>query len=526
MPLSPYATRPYCLDSEFLPRHLLAKGLPGLTPEIEHERGKSAYREFIRSLIFSPQVVVGRESVAGHPVLANAVNDSRERGAIESLLANDRLYVLLMVAKNAQGERYEEKNLVDFIDGSHFRKDAAAAEAWKSIASSMGDAAFPYVRLNLKTSVEMESRFTAFFKTTTTEDPALVRLFEDSLGEKPTEAALADFKEFWREDLRGFTRHREDEGQETIFRSTIYDEYFRPKNDSKFLSSVGSKNAAFRERRKRLQQPFKLITDLAYNANAPTTLGIHSFVPPDLPDPSGLPAHLFRSATLQNASLDRHRDAVRDAYVNLVEQRTATGEHFFYASQEFQRLPDIGSFTIRDTVMVMKWPEWMAFKSAQNAAMRFENAEELPELMKDYWLTTKSLYERLDSESRQRQSWRRVSDGSVKLAIAVTAHIMGHAVLPEALHAVPWWAAVTASTTLAIPIHAGLDIIVHGLGAGGKHLLPEIGHKDGGMREFHLSDEMKGQLERLRDAEARLSEGELATDSKIAEASNRIASEG
>ena len=86
MPLSPFATRPYCLDSEFLPRNLLNEGIDALTPQVERKRAKAAKREFIRSLIFSPQVLIGREATAGHPVLASSVKNRAERRAVDQLL--------------------------------------------------------------------------------------------------------------------------------------------------------------------------------------------------------------------------------------------------------------------------------------------------------------------------------------------------------------------------------------------------------------------------------------------------------
>ena len=121
MPLSPYATKPYCLDSEFLPRELLIDGIESTDKRIEKLRAKAAYREFVRALIFSPQVVIGRESTTGHPIFGNAVQSPSERKAIIDLLNKDRLYILLMVSKGKKGDRYEEKSLLDFFEHSQFR---------------------------------------------------------------------------------------------------------------------------------------------------------------------------------------------------------------------------------------------------------------------------------------------------------------------------------------------------------------------------------------------------------------------
>jgi hypothetical protein len=208
----------------------------------------------------------------------------------------------------------------------------------------------------------------------------------------------------------------------------IYDEYIRPRAPSEFLESVRAEArgtaAEMEERRHRFRMPFKLMTDLAYNANVPATLNIKSFVPPDMPDPVSLPMHLFQPIQFPNPALDAHGDAVRQAYTDLLARRVEAGERFFYDSQTFERLPDIGSFTLRDALTVMEWPEGKSFRSAQHAALRFERAEELETLMRIYWTTVKDLHHRLEGEAKQRQRWRLVGSVPVKLSISVIAHVM------------------------------------------------------------------------------------------------------
>jgi hypothetical protein len=529
MPISPFATRPFCLDSEYLPRPLLRSGISGLTEEVERERGKAAYREFIRSLIFSPQVVVGREATVGHPVLAQAVKDARERDALVKLFEKDRLYVLLMVSRGNKGDRYQEQSLLDFFDHSRFRADAQAVQHWREVTASVGDLHIPYLRLDAVKSQEMENRFTSFFKIAPG-DPALLRVFSDALGRTAWQDEVSDLQSFWREDLRQFTRWREDEGQDSLYRSSIYDEYIRPKEADGFLASVRSHSPAkaseLEARRKRLRIPLKLITDLAYNANTPTTLGIKSFVPPEHPDPAGLPRHLFQSQAYWDAEAEQQREAVRNAFSEVVARRTEAGERFFYETQTYERLPDIGSFTLRDAVAVMDWPEWQAFKMAQHATMRFQRAEELESLMRDYWITVKQLHNRLEREAKNNQRWRWVGRGGIVLSMAVVCDIMGHVLLPDFMNSVPWWATVASSTAVAQSIHAGIEIVVHGLQLGTKSVLTEIGFKDGGMRDFFLSPEMQDNLADLKAAEERLSETRRLEDATVASAANQIATEG
>lgn len=532
MPLSPFATKPFCLDSEFLPRSLLT--VDALTPnaEIERRRGESAYREFIRSLIFSPQVVVGREATTGHPVLGKAATDKKERQAIVDLFRADRLYVLLMMSRGRKGDSYEEQSLLDFYEHSDFRgqEDTAAVSGWTSIAKEIGDRAIPYVRLDAEKSAAMQGRFTGFFMTPP-DDPSLVRGFADSIGRYPSASEIQELKAFWAHDVRMFVRWLEDtRSQYVLYRSTVYNEYIRPKGASEFLEWLAkvrpevARGAA--ERRHHLRLPFKLMTDLAYNANAPATLNIKSFVPPEMPDPVSLPSQLYQAAQYPNPALQAHTAAVAQAYQELIDRRLGAREQFFYDSQKYELLPDIGSFTLADAVEVMGWPEWQAFKAWQQAVLSFERVEGLETSMGEYWRAIKGLHDRLQTEARRRSLWRRAASGSLSLTMAVTAHVMGHVLLPDLAHSVPWWATVVAATTAAQPIHAGLDIVVHGVAEGANSVLTEIGFKDGGMREFTLSKEMTEKLAALKEAEEAVSRADIKQDVLVADAANRIASEG
>ena len=400
-------------------------------------------------------------------------------------------------------------------------------DGWNSIANEIGDKNIPYVKLDAAQSLSMENRFTDFYKIAPGH-PSLIRSFGDSIGKEPLPDQINDLNAFWKDDLKLFYRWLEDEhNQYSLYRSDIYNEYVKPKVASHFLESFPKgKQSEILKRRLRLRVPLKLMTDLAYNANAPATINIKSFVPPDMPDPVSLPMHLFQAIQFADPTLEKHQEAVRQTYKELIQRRLDAKEKFFYDSQKYEQLPDIGSFTLSDCVTVMEWPEWQAFKASQNAALRFQNAEDLEDLMRDYWETIKTLHNKLESEAKQRQHWRIATKGTIKLSIAVTAHVMGHALLPDLMHSVPWWKTVAAATAIAQPLHAGLDIIIHGVAKQGRVLLPEIGFKDGGMREFSISKEMQEKLHELKIVEDSLSTEEKREDAIVADASNRIAAEG
>jgi hypothetical protein len=521
VPLNPFATRPYCLDSEFLPRHLLEAGIDGLSREHELARADAAYREFIRALIFSPQILIGRESCAQHPILVAAA--LHERSALEKLIEDDRINILLMTSRDPSGKALEETSLLNFLERTHFKIQRECVDAWKSIVQSLGDSAMRYVKLAPDQSTSMERRFTDFCNSPPG-DPSLMRVFADSLGRAPSEDEQKGFHDFWKIDLKQYRRWLEDHDQYVISRSMIYDQFIRPNPKSTLHYAEGLSPAA-QARRKLLRQPLKLMTDLAYNANTPATLGIKSFVPPEMPDPVGFPFHLYHAPAVFNASHARQEAAVAGACELVVDRRISAREQFFYETQAYETLPDIGSFTLQDAVEVMAWPEWIAFKYAQQATMTFEKAEQLPALMKDYWSTIKTLHEKLSATARSRSHWRMVARGGASLCISVVANVMGQALLPDAVSHAPWWVNIVASDVVTRPIQAGIDIVVHGIEMGANRLLVETGFKDGGMREFTISSEMKLKLEALKEAEQRAAKP-AEMDLQIATASAAIAAEG
>jgi hypothetical protein len=527
MTLSPYATRPYCLDSEFLPRSLLSAGIDGLTRDLELARADAAHREFIRALIFSPQVLVGRESCGQHPILVAAARD--DRASIEKLLETDRLNILLTRGQDKQGKWFDEGNLPHFLKETRFPLHDDALPAWTPIAEAIGDEGMRYVKLSSDQSNSMERRYTDFFNSPP-DDPNIHRVFRDSLGSQTENESVANekselFRSFWEVELELYKRWLKDKHkQHVITRGMIYGQFIRPNSKSQFHNADLATGAAS-EKIRALREPLKLVFDLAYNANTPAELGIKSFVPPELPDPVGLPSHLFQSRGLHDPKHAKQAMEVYQACKELIDLRIDAHEQFFYEIQEYESLPDIGSFTLSDAVEVMHWDEWKAFRNAQEATMSFESAGQLQKLIPIYAGTIKQLHEKLASVANHRDHWRRAAKSGIALCVSVAAHVMGHALLPDYLHHAPWWATVVSATAFAKPIHMGLDILIHGVEKRTGRLLIETGWKDGGMREFTLSDEMKVKLEKLYEAEQRVDKDNEKDLTASAAAAN-IATEG
>ncbi len=250
----------------------------------------------------------------------------------------------------------------------------------------------------------------------------------------------------------------------TISRTSVYQEYvWSPlKPDTEYLKSRDAANpgvsTSLMERRRRYQLVVKRIADLAYNANLPFTIDVKSFVPPDLPDPTALPGSIYQHVQDGSEETVRQQEAVRQAWRHWADVAADTSQFFFHKMQRKCLLPNFGSLSLRRMrVEVSAYPEWKAFAAAQRAVTTFKRADELEQLVKDYWQTISDLHNRLGEEMGHR-GWRGVGTGTVAMGLSVSAHILGHALLPHGVTEVwPWWATVATSTMVAKPIHAGLD---------------------------------------------------------------------
>ncbi len=104
--LSRYSTVPYCLDNEYVPAsHQLDWYQSSLTESAKHQlreaRNKLVKRELIRTLIYSPQVIVGRQSLVNEEVMVQFALTDDEIGRLERLRASD---VRISEAEQAEQE--------------------------------------------------------------------------------------------------------------------------------------------------------------------------------------------------------------------------------------------------------------------------------------------------------------------------------------------------------------------------------------------------------------------------------------
>jgi hypothetical protein len=503
-PFDLFAVFPHCLDNEYVPEEDLGDSLRDNLSEDEKKhlgrrRDDAVNREFIRSLVYSPQVFLGRQSATSSPPLIDAIKSHRD--ALAKLMADGRVVFLLM-----------EDSFDAFVKQPPFPVNVEGQKLWRDFLAANGERAICSLRLTDDLQKEVRRRYATFFRDLHDDDDNLNVLYAECSGREishlvqpEVRAELEDFRALVKDDLQPWAWNiRWNE----FGRSQIYNRYVWLKD--------GEADPAVRERRARHRLTMKRMADLAYNHNTPVAVGRQSFTPPGAPDPTSLPTHLYKPLGLPDVDASRRAAAGQAALSELLEQRTRAQQHFFYRMQEDMVLPDVGSLTISDVREIHEWSEWMYFKTAQDAAMRFSDADDLHSKLETLFDANVRLHDRLQHEMKHKSWWRRAAHGAVDLGVAVSAYMGCEALLPSHIHgALPPMLALLATGVTHRTLEAGIDLCIVGVEKATRRVVRTIGGRQTVSRQLTLTSDDWERLERLKAAEAASATAVRAEDDVI-----------
>jgi hypothetical protein len=483
-PFDYYAVFPHCLDNEYWPladlRHLVAGGS---ADEARQHRDEWVHRELIRSLIYSPQVFMGRQSAVNDLTLLRAVEQHPDAAA--KLMDEGRLVMLTM-----------EADFGSFLKSPPFALESKGTEFWNGFLQANGESAICKLRLGPEQDREVKRRFLAFFKGLNEDDDALRVLFAECTGQEigdllrpEVEEQFRDFRQLVRKDLAPWAS--EFSFQE-FRRSLIYQNFVQ-------MPAEGEPETIARRRRHALA--IRRMADLAYNCNTPVTLKRSSFVPPGTPDPGCLPTHLYTPPFSLDLDERQRQIAGQDALSAVMEARAKTKQHFFYRMQQEMTLPDIGSFSLQDVVDMHSWPEWQLFVRCEDAAMRFRDAQDLHRQLEAFFDAVVKLHHRMEVEMRRRTWWRRAVEGTMALGLAVVADIGCQTLLPEHAAEARTILTTTAAVAAAQTVEAGLELVIHGVSDISGKVVELIGGRASVSRQLKLSGKDMSVLDKLAEAE-------------------------
>ncbi|MBX9677703.1 MAG: hypothetical protein K2X38_02985 [Gemmataceae bacterium] len=503
-PFDYYAVFPHCLDNEYWPledlRQLVSTGGMG-NENVRQHRDEWVHRELVRSLIYSPQVFVGRQSAVNDPTLLRAAEQHPD--AVAKLMDDGRLVLLTM-----------EDDFSSFLKNPPFALQAKGTTFWNSFLQANGESAVCKLRLGAEQDREVKRRFLAFFKGLNEDDDALRVLFAEctsreisELRRPEVEGEFKDFRHLVRKDLVPWAGEF---SFQDFRRSLIYRNFVQMPEDG---------DAETIARRRRHALAVRRMADLAYNCNTPVTLKRSSFVPPGTPDPGCLPTHLFAPPFSLDLDERARQAAGQDALSAVMEARAKTKQHFFYRMQQEMTLPDIGSFTLKDVVDMHSWPEWQLFVRCEDAAMRFRDAQDLHRQLESFFEAVVTLHHRMETEMRRRTWWRRAIGGTMALGLAVVADIGCQTLLPEHAAEARTILTTTAAVAAGQTVEAGLELVIHGVSDITGKVVEMIGGRASVRRQLKLSDKDMSVLDKLADAE-KATEAVTQQDRALAQAEN------
>src|SRR4051794_29120614 len=151
--LDAFATMPQCLDNQFLPRPVLERVYAGTSTVRDETKARetAARREYVRSLLYSPEIIVNRAFAVNEPAVFEDVIKYPE--AVATLIRNKRLTILLL---------RDETSLTGFMEDPRVVKDKRGVEAWRRFLSRYGEADQRFLRLSPAESEAITGRFPSF----------------------------------------------------------------------------------------------------------------------------------------------------------------------------------------------------------------------------------------------------------------------------------------------------------------------------------------------------------------------------
>jgi hypothetical protein len=391
--LDAFATVPHCLDNQFLPRELLSqvyKGKQRLNRGLR-ARAAAVRREYVRSLLYSPEVIINRAFVLNEPAVYRDVRDHPE--SVASLINDKRMTILLLG---------DEPSLSAVMDNPRIEISKDGTKAWRAFLAAYGEVDLRYLKLSSDETEAVTSRFPNFVRALfrlELPDSRMIELFKPVAIDGYTPQRLGEFKAFLDEQRQQWI----DTGAQ-ITRTTFYERFIMPRGVDLSKPNIDpAKPYAFE---------LKLLADLAYGHNTPTTLRRQSFIATEMPSPLCLPPDLF-----SRGSAFGHLNTVTAGDVC---DRAMADVGWYYETAEAFLVPDWAELTAEDVQKIQSWPEWINFRTAQQAVADVERPDEFDGRLQELFGALSAFQAKLAHEIDDPSSTlRRVKAGAKILKLVV-----------------------------------------------------------------------------------------------------------
>lgn len=269
--------------------------------------------------------------------------------------------------------------------------------------SVFGEDQIRVLRLSDRDSMALPGRFDTFIRRLIRReflDGQMDELFSAVSPEGTHDSMLSDFEAFLESEGEPWLRTQGN----TIKRGAYYAKFVLPDGADVEKPDI--------DRCKRFSYQMKLLGDLAYNHNLPTTLHRQSFMAMQMPSPLCLPPDLF-SHTPEEAHVDG------DAAIDVCD-RTLVDPAWYYRSQEAFLLPEWADLTIADVCEMQSWPEWINFREAQRAVSNVSSPDRFDASLAALFGALEGFQNRLSREiSQEAGSLKHLRVGATALKLLV-----------------------------------------------------------------------------------------------------------
>lgn len=359
------AVVPQCLDNQYVSDAVFTKmverGVNYRDIEIAKSRENDFKTEFIRSLVYSSQVIIQRAFLNNSEFLyKNYLPENGENLTAFSKLVRDKAVMPYL---------FKESSLLDNLA---FDKSKDGDRALKALLSEIGDEV-TCVRLavdeaaNQRAAEIMETKFGAGLS-------GLMHMGGEQRNAMASEL-FADSQRLWKEETwDAFNKSIDSLARYAFSKSDELRNDLKRKNKQLSRNDVYLDNFVVRGegavvngqfRRPGLENPFllelKKYVDLVYNTNLPDRLKRYTFTPVNMPS---------RMALQDDPGSDYSDNQVR-AIVSNDDAMEFMRRTFMAHSQKAMSLPLLSDLTVADVLELRGLPEWDSFKESQAQILKY-----------------------------------------------------------------------------------------------------------------------------------------------------------
>ncbi len=362
--LEPDATVPQCLDSHLIVSkelyyYMVNHGLDYSDPRVDALRERDTQSEFIRSLLYSTQVVINRTHFFNNPFL------------FKNLLPKNKEYLasFAQLIKGVNGKQVIVPYLFNersFSDSFPAHLSPERHQALTCLLEAIGEEV-TVVRLALDdernerlTQLILHNFHNYLISLRALRDVHLHKMASE-LIETRGGISQKDFRTFKRQ-IHKLSNYAVRKMDAPLTRSDIYRDFFveGPNKADKLESMLRG-----RFRKPSADSPFlfeiKKLVDLRYNTLLPDFLGLCAFSSVGLPSRS-----VLQEFTIwQSKVISEEVDAFIESLFKMFKETTPT----FADSQRAIILPRLSDLTVTDIVDIRQLPEWNDFAAAQQGIL-------------------------------------------------------------------------------------------------------------------------------------------------------------